>query len=95
MVIQRKHRAKIYIRDPKENGNMTLIGHWNGSDLSCRTTSMFPRSRLSNLSGKSLRASSFEFRPYTYVVDTVDGVTLYDGVEVTNLKKTENGYGFI
>ena len=74
---------------------MTLIGHWNGSDLSCRTTSMFPRNRLSNLSGKSLRASSFEFRPYTYVVDTVDGVTLYDGVEVTNLKKTENGYGFI
>ena len=49
---------------------------------------MFPKDRLSNLDGKMLRASSFEYAPYIYVVQDVPaspsyvGEVIYDGVEV-------------
>ena len=65
---------------------MLRIGNWNGQVLTCRTMHMFPRDRLSNLYGKLLKASSFEFAPYIYVVKdaeaTNDGEVVYDGVEV-------------
>ena len=44
---------------------------------------MFPRDRLSNMLGKTIKASSFEYKPYTYVVDTVDEKPVYDGIEVS------------
>ena len=48
---------------------------------------MFPKDRLSNLYGKRLKVSSFEFAPYIYVVNETgaadDGEVVYDGVEVT------------
>ena len=80
--------ALAYIRDPKESGNMTLIGNWDekGRVLECKTMSLFPKTRLSDLYGKTLRSSSFEYKPYTYIVgDAVDdkGDPLYDGVEVS------------
>lgn len=78
-----KSLSAVYVRDPKENGKLQLIGNWNGQLLNCRTMSMFPRDRLSNLFGKALKASSFEYSPYTYIVDTVDGDIVYDGVEVS------------
>ena len=79
--------GSIYIRDPKESGNMTLIGNWNEKKgvLGCKTMSLFPKTRLSNLFGKTLSSSSFEYKPYTYIVkDAVDdkGDPVYDGVEV-------------
>ena len=47
---------------------------------------MFPKDRLSNLYGKKLKASSFEYAPYTYIVKDAaaseDGEVVYDGVEV-------------
>ena len=49
----------------------------------CRTMNMFPRNRLSDLFGKTLRATSFEYAPYTYIVDKVDGEPIYDGVEAS------------
>ena len=63
---------------------MQRIGNWNGQVLACRTMDMFPRDRLSNLYGKRLKVSSFEFAPYIYVVDETgaDGAVVYDGVEV-------------
>ena len=60
------------------------MGNWNGQILMCRTMNMFPRDRLSNLVGKTLKASSFEYAPYTYIIDTVDGDIVYDGVEVSS-----------
>ena len=61
---------------------MQLVGSWDGDHLRCRTMNIFPKNRLSNLFGKSLKASSFEYKPYTYVVETVDGEPVYDGVDV-------------
>ena len=65
---------------------MQRIGNWNGESLTCRTMNMFPRDRLSNLYGKMLKASSFEFAPYIYVVKDAeaanDAEVVYDGVEV-------------
>ena len=64
-----------------------LIGNWdeNKKVLACRTMSLFPKTRLSNLFGKALKSSSFEYKPYTYIVegegDDEDG-PVYDGVEV-------------
>ena len=78
-----QYRASIYIRSPRENGDLQLIGKWNGSEINCRTINMYPKDRLSNLFGKTLRASSFEYKPYTYVIDTIDGNPVYDGVEVS------------
>ena len=49
----------------------------------CRTMNMFPRNRLSDLFGKTLRATSFEYAPYTYIVDKLDGEPIYDGVEAS------------
>ena len=62
---------------------MKLIGSWDGDRLECRTMPMFPTNRLSNLFGKTLKGSSFEYKPYTYVVDTIDGEPVYGGVEVS------------
>ena len=78
-----QYRASLYVRDPSENGHLTMIGSWNGSHLNCRTNNMFPRDRLSNLLGKTIKASSFEHKPYTYLVNTVDGKPVYDGLEVS------------
>ena len=61
---------------------MQLVGSWDGDHLRCRTINIFPKNRLSDLYGKSLKASSFEYKPYTYIVETVDGEPVYDGVEV-------------
>ena len=61
---------------------MQLVGSWDGNNLRCRTMNMFPKNRLSDLFGKSLKASSFEYKPYTYIIETVDGKPVYDGVEV-------------
>ena len=81
--------GSVYIRDPKESGNMTLIGNWDEKKraLGCRTMSLFPKTRLSNLFGKTLSSSSFEYKPYTYIVkDAIDdmGDPVYDGVEVSS-----------
>ena len=78
----------MYIRDPKESGNMTLIGNWDEkkSVLECKTMILFPKTRLSDLYGKTLRSSSFEYKPYTYIVENaVDdkGDPVYGGVEVS------------
>ena len=66
---------------------MKLIGSYdkNKKELGCRTMSLFPKNRLSNLYGKTLKSSSFEYKPYTYVKDEVDknGDPVYDGVEVS------------
>ena len=66
---------------------MTLIGSWdeNKNILACRTMSLFPKTRLSNLFGKALKSSSFEYKPYTYIVEGTgddDDGPVYDGVEV-------------
>ena len=66
---------------------MQLIGSWDGDHLRCRTMNMFPKNRLSDLFGKSLKASSFEYKPYTYIIETVDGEPVYDGVEVNFYEK--------
>ena len=81
-------RASIYVRDLKESGNMSLIGNWDEEKkiLGCKTMSLFPKTRLTNLYGKTLKSSSFEYKPYTYIVkDEVDdnGDPVYDGVEVS------------
>ena len=66
---------------------MMLIGNWDESKkvLGCRTMSLFPKTRLSNLFGNALKSSSFEYKPYTYIVegegDDEDG-PVHDGVEV-------------
>ena len=66
---------------------MKLIGSYDDDEkiLGCRTMSLFPKDRLSNLYGKTLKSSSFEYKPYTYVTDKVDenGDPVYDGVEVS------------
>ena len=67
---------------------MTLIGNWDEKTrvLECKTMVLFPKIRLSDLYGKTLRSSSFEYKPYTYIVkDEVDdnGDPVYDGVEVS------------
>ena len=67
---------------------MSLIGNWDEEkrSLGCKTMSLFPKTRLSNLYGKTLKSSSFEYKPYTYIVkDEVDdnGDPVYAGVEVS------------
>ena len=45
---------------------------------------MFPTNRLSNVHGKTLRASSFDHLPYIYIEeqDSLTGKITYGGFEV-------------
>ena len=70
---------------------MSRIGTWTDQNgLVCHTMKMFPNDRVTNLHGKSLKASSFEYKPYIYQVASDDGHgsgdlpgnMIYDGVEV-------------
>ena len=61
----------------------------------CRTMNMFPRNRLSDLFGKTLRATSFEYAPYTYIVGKIDGEPIYDGVEASLKNYKYYGYMFV
>ena len=73
----------MYVRDRKENGKLQFAGSWNRIISNGNSINMFPKNRLSNLFGKILMASSFEHKPFTYVVDIVDGSNSYDGIEVS------------
>ena len=73
----------MYVRDLKENGKLQFAGSWKRIISNRNSINIFPKNRLSNLFGKTLKASSFEFKPFIYAVDAVDGSNSYDGIEVS------------
>ena len=82
-LMTRSTRANIYARSNKESGKLEFVGSWNGTTFNIRNVNIYPKRRKSNLFGKNLKASSFENRPFTYIVDTVDGDSTYDGSDVS------------
>ena len=65
---------------------MHLVGKWDGQKLNPNNKQVFQTTTLTDFHGTTLKATSFEYRPYTYSIDKkINGKPSYDGVEVSNL----------
>ena len=80
------HLVSLYSREEKNFEKMQLVGKWDWHKLNPNNNQVFHTTPLINFHGKTLKATSFEYKPYTYSVDKkMNGKPSYDGVEVLNL----------
>ena len=83
-----KDQANFYRRGKRNFEKLEYVGKWDMHTSNRITKHVFQAAHLSNLYGKTLRATSFEYKPYTYVTDyKIDGMPAYDGIEVMSLIK--------
>ena len=76
----------FYRREEKNFEKLHLVGKWDGQKLNPNNKQVFQTAPLINFHGKTLKATSFEYKPYTYSIDKkINGKHSYDGVEVSNL----------
>ena len=81
--------AEFYKRDKRNFEKLKMVSKWYECRVNKLNKDVFQTAHLTNLYGKELIATSFEYKPYTYPIDNkIDGTTIYGGVEVCiKLKK--------
>ena len=76
----------IYTRGKSNFERLQYVGKWDGNINNRITKHIFQATHLTNFHGITLRATSFEYKPYTYDNDNeIDGKHSYDGIEVLSL----------
>ena len=78
----------FYSREEKNFEKMQLVGKWNRQKFNLNDKQVFQTASLINFHGKTLKATSFEYKPYTYSIDKkIKGKASFDGVEVSKLSR--------
>ena len=71
----------IYGRDQATETKLEIFNIWGDGSYRWQNREIFPI-RMSNLNGRKIKATSFDYKPFCYPVDGV-----YQGYEVIRSKK--------